>query len=129
MHTVALCVKGVVNGRMLWQSFMDEVNDVTAYSIHQQKAAQMLVALQLETGVRNDRLVKLKQEALTEWYSRLAAMVTYTTHADLIRKVINEPNVSGCALHMHKPERKEKMAEFVVVLKKTRRFARALEAD
>lgn len=63
---------------------MDQVNGVTAYFIRHRKAAQMLVSLQKESGVLNNRLARLKYRVPTRWHSRLAAMVTYMKHADFI---------------------------------------------
>lgn len=125
---VAVCVKDVFSRGTPWQSYMDQVNDVATYFNHHRKVAQMQVAHQLESGVSNDRPVRYKLDVLTRWHSRIAAMVTYMTHADLIQKVTGELNVSECDLSVFQPEKERMVAKFIVVLKEVCQVASALEA-
>lgn len=129
LHTVVLFVKDVFNRETLRQSYTDQANYVTTHFNQYQKAAQMLVVFQLESGLSNDRLVKLKHDVPTRCHSQLSAVVTYMTHADLIQKVVSELNVLEYDLRTFKPEKEKSVTEYIITRKVISRAARALKAD
>ena len=76
VHTLALCVNDVFTDDAPWQRYMDVVNNVTKYFNYHGKAAALLKEKQMESGVKNDRIHRLKHDIPTRWNSRLGAMYT-----------------------------------------------------
>ena len=129
VHSLALCVNAVFKQTTAWQKLMDHVNKVTTYFNHHQKAAQLLIELQKEKNVPNDRIQKLKHDIPTRWHSRLSAMLVYLCRSDTLSKVAQKLGISETDLRLLSSDDIESMSQIVVVLAEVRRVARELESD
>lgn len=129
VHTLALCVNGVFEAGKPWQNYLNHVNKVTKYFNYHSKAAILLKQKQIDSGVTNDRLHRLKHDIPTRWHSRLGAMLTYITEYDNILKVVTELNISESEVPLLNQAERDTFAEIITVLAEFRRVARQLEAD
>lgn len=129
VHTIALAINDVFKEGTAWKKYMDHVNKVTTYFNQHPKANQLLVATQLDHGITDDRIQKLKHNIPTRWHSRLGAMTTYLTRLNDIDHVKKTLDITDMELPSLSSSQQNTLAEFIIVLGEVRRVARQLEAD
>ena len=129
VHSLALCVNDVFKEGRPWQKYLDHVNKVTTYFNFHSKANVLLKQKQVDSGVTNDRIKRLKHDISTRWHSRLVAMLNYIAEYENICEVAEEQGISQEDVPPLSETERDTLAEVIYVLAEVRRVARQLEAD
>lgn len=124
-----LFVNDVFEQDELWQKYMNHVNMVTKFTKNHRKAAMMFREVQMQRGVTQDRLNRLKRDIPIRWHSRLGSMLTYITELDNIASIFSELEISSANVPQMTVEQKNNLAEIIYVLGEVQRVARLLEAN
>lgn len=88
VHPLALVVNDVVKEGTAWQTYMDHINTVSSNFNYHPKANMLLKEKQLDAGVTQNRLQRLKRDVRTRWHSRLGAVNNYLSQIANISAVV-----------------------------------------